>query len=373
VRIVFDCRSVFEGMGGIGRATACLARQLPAALPEHEVVLLFGARRPAGTFVTGANVQEVNAESAMIDPEFEQVRLPGLLEELGASVYHGTCFATPIARGETKLVATIHDVVFKRHPELVDEGLRAYLDRWTRVSCATADALVTVSNFSRGEILELYECRREVDVVPNAVDERFFGAARARAAAPYVLYVGSIEAKKNILPLLRGFAALVRAHPEVKHDLVLVGGAGGARFDLPAALASEPSIAGRVRALGHVSDAHLERLYAGADAFAYLSEYEGFGLPPLEAMAAGVPTLVSDRSSLPEVTGGGALVVDPHDAEAVGSALFSLLEGDGTDLVSRGREAARRFSWEASARQLAAIYERVVAPAPFKVLVGGAR
>jgi hypothetical protein len=95
----------------------------------------------------------------MLDPIFEQTRLPGLLDELGADVYHGTCFAVPIARGRARWrrVATIHDVVFRRHPELVDDGLRGYLDRWTDVSCELADAVVTVSEFSRREIAALFD------------------------------------------------------------------------------------------------------------------------------------------------------------------------------------------------------------------------
>lgn len=131
MRIVLDCRSVFPGMGGIGRSTACLARELPAALgPEHELVLLLGARRPAEPLAHGPNVCALPSEAAMIDPAFEQLRLPALLRELEADVYHGTCFAVPLAASAVARVATVHDVVFRRRPELVAGSLGEYLARW---------------------------------------------------------------------------------------------------------------------------------------------------------------------------------------------------------------------------------------------------
>jgi glycosyltransferase involved in cell wall biosynthesis len=363
-------------MGGIGRTTASLARTLPEHLHDHEILFLLGARRPEHPLSQAPNAQEVPTNAAMIDPEFEQIRLPDLLLELGVDLYHGTCFAVPLGARRVKRVATVHDVVFRRHPDMVDPGLRAYLDRWTDVSCEVADAIVTVSEFSKGEIAELYSCDEDkICVVPNAVDEEFFRIERRfPKGPPYVLYVGAIEAKKNIEPLLRGFAALLDLDKSLRHHLVLVGGAGGAAFDLEAAVERSPSIKGRVHATGHVPEEKLRELYAGADAFAYLSEYEGFGLPPLEAMSVGIPCVVSKKSSLPEITNGAALEVDPHKPEAVAKALKSAIRDTrlSADLVRRGFSAARRFAWPTSARTLADLYRRILAPVSFKVLSGGA-
>lgn len=376
MRIVLDCRSVFPGMGGIGRSTACLARELPAALgPEHELVLLLGARRPAEPLAHGPNVRALPSEAAMIDPAFEQLRLPALLRELEADVYHGTCFAVPLAASAVARVATVHDVVFRRRPELVAGSLGEYLARWTEVSCLIADAVVTVSEFSRGEIAALYgRPAGAIDVVPCAVEPRFFALPRRPATAPFLLYVGALEAKKNVEPLLDGFAALLTRRPDLPHRLVLAGGQGGQPFDLARALAGRPEVAPRVDALGHVPEARLLELYASAAAFCYLSEYEGFGLPPLEAMAAGLPTLVSDRTSLPEVTAGGALVVDPADPAAVADALEQLLcdEALRAELATRGRAAAGRFRWSESARALATVYRAAHARARGRCTPGAA-
>jgi len=362
MRIVFDCRSVFEGMGGIGRATACLARELPRALQAQgrELVLLYGSRRPRETGVHG--VEEVTADAAMIDPEFEQIRLPALLEELKADVYHNPCFSTPLAPGATKTVATVHDVVFRRRPELVEPKLRKYLDRWTAASCEYANAVITVSEFSRREIRELYG--RDPNVVPNAVSEDFFQIKRERVSGPpYVLYVGSIEPKKNVEELILGFDALCAKRKRLEHHLVLVG-------SLTYMPAVPERLKPRVHLLGHVPEDHLRKLYGGASAFAYLSEYEGFGLPPLEAMAAGIPTVVADRTSLPEVTDGAAELVDPSKPEDVARGLQVALKDIDELRVVRGRKAAARFSWAQSARMLALIYDVVTKPS-LRVLVGG--
>ncbi|MBI3725144.1 glycosyltransferase family 4 protein [bacterium] len=377
MRIVFDCRSVFEGMGGIGRAAACLAPELAKALPKDELVLLFGTRRPSRPLVQAGNARELQVEAAMIDPEFEQIRLPGLLEEHQADLYHGTCFAVPIAASRTRRIATVHDVVFRSHPELVEDRLRAYLDRWTEVSCDLADSVVTVSEFSRREIAAHYgRPPNEIVVVPNAVSEEFFRIARRPLAGPpYVLYVGALEAKKNIVPLLRGFASFLRQTPELPHLLALVGGLAG-ELDLDAVFTAEPGLRERVRLLGHVPDDQLAHLYGGASAFVYLSQHEGYGLPPLEAMAVGVPTLVANLTSLPEVTQGAAILVDPHDRDAVGREIARLVQDEAlrAELVERGRKAARRFSWADSARKLAQVYKHVEkrGARALKVLAGGA-
>lgn len=363
MRIVFDGRSIFPGMGGIGRAAAALARELPAALgPDAELTVLVGQQGPPrDALPEGCRVYTTGA--AMIDPGFEQFVLPGLLSKLGADLYHNHCFSVPVPLGGVCRVATVHDVVFRRHPELVDAWLRDYLDRWTRVSCELADAIVTVSDFSSREITELYGLPESfIHVIPNAVDPKFWRIKPVPASPPYVLYVGALEPKKNVAALIEAFAALPPAGSQtLSPRLVLVGGGGGASFDVHAHIPE--AIAERVHVLGYVDEANLEVLYAGASVFCYLSEYEGFGLPPLEAMAAGVPCVVADRASLPEVTRGAAWLVDPADPDDVSGALSTLLEDADAraELTERGWSAARATSWTASAATLADLYRHLLA------------
>ena len=378
MRVLLDARSVFPGMGGIGRATRALAQELPRHLDRgDELLVLRGARAGEGPITPAA--REVHCEAGMIDPCFEQVVLPGLLEELEVDLFHGACFAVPLAGPAVARVATVHDVVFRRHPQLVDPALRRSLDQATEIACAVAERVVTVSVHAQGEIATLYGRGERVDVVPNGVDPAFARLERRRpGGAPYLLYVGALEAKKNVPALLRGFEALVRRAPELPHQLVLVGGRGGQSFDLEVELARLGEVRGRVHVLGHVPEPDLCALYAAADGFVYLSAYEGFGLPPLEAMAAGVPTLVADRAALPEVVGEAALLVDPEDAERVGAELHRLLTDAALrqELARAGHERASGFRWEASARRLVEIYREVMAEraggAPrLRVLPGG--
>lgn len=384
MRVALDCRSVFDGAGGIGRSTAELARELPRHLgADDSLVLLLGARRPSGALAQDPRVQVAATDASMIDPVFEQVHLPALLRQLEVDLVHMTCFTTPIAAHRLARVSTVHDVVFRRHPDLVDPALRDYLDHWTGVSCRLADAVVTVSRFSRDEIAACYGRSEEVAVVPNGVSPQFVQLRRQRRddAPPFLLYVGSLEPKKGISSLLRAFRRLLELAPELPHLLVLAGGGGGQAFDLEQALTEAGPARERVQVLGHVPEAHLDALYAQADAFLYLSRYEGFGLPPLEAMAAGVPTLVSDRSSLPEVVGDGALVVDPARPRAIARTLLELLRDPArqAELIRLGKQRAREFTWQDATRRLVEVYrlaaerrDRRLATAPEPVLAGGA-
>ena len=372
MRVALDCRAVFPGMGGIGRSTAALARTLPGALePGDELFLLTGLHPPGPGAIEPVaprvRVEVVPTGASMVDPVFEQVALPALLRELEADLVHTPCFTTPIAASAQARVATVHDVVFRRHPELVEEGLRAYLDRWTRVSCRLADAVVTVSAFSRHEIEACYgRPPGALAVVPNGVDPCFATLERRPASGPpYLLYVGALEPKKDLKTLLAAFGMLAASEPDLPHELVLAGGKGGQALDLEALLQELGPARARVHALGHVPEPQLLSLYAGAAAFVYLSRYEGFGLPPLEAMAAGVPTVVSNRAALPEVVGVGALVVDTGSAAAVACALAALLRDQGrlAAIAQAGRERARSFRWEEAAGKLVEVYRQALARA----------
>ena len=184
-------------------------------------------------------------------------------------------------------------------------------------------------------------------VTPLAADEHFFAAhpgdvrERFDLQRPYVLAVGTLEPRKNLPALIEAFTGL----PEHTHDLLLVGALGWDTGETQAAIERHPD---RIRALGHVSDDDLARLYAGAALFAYPSLYEGFGLPVLEAMAAGAPVLTSNISSLPEVAGAAAILVDPRSVDSIRAGLERGL----ADPPSGGRERARTFSWARYADQI---------------------
>jgi glycosyltransferase involved in cell wall biosynthesis len=210
--------------------------------------------------------------------------------------------------------------------------------------------LVTVSQFSRQELIDLLGADpARISVIPGGVDERFRpGAEPARRARPYVLTVASRTARKNLAALEVTAQRLAREGV----DLVAVGG------DRPQ-FAGEGGDFGLVW-LGHVDDAELPGLYAGAEAFVLPSRYEGFGLTVLEAMAAGTPVVASDVTALPELVGDAGILVDPGDPEAIAAAV-ERARGD-ADLARRGAERARGFTWASSAEQLHALLQRLRHP-----------
>ena len=252
-------------------------------------------------------------------------------------------------------VIVIHDAAALRHPEWYSPTYAAWQRRILPALARRALHVVTVSEFSRGELIELLGLSPDrVTVVPGGVDERFSPRADAQAARatlgltrPYVLCVASQTARKHLQALV----------PLARHVDVVVAGGHRPQF------AREEGLDG-LRRLGAVPDALLPGLYAGAEAFALPSLYEGFGLPLLEAMACGTPVVCSDTGALPETAGGAARLAAPGQvAEAARELLGD--EAEKARLRAEGVERARRFSWERTARAVDALLSaRAAAPPP---------
>ena len=260
--------------------------------------------------------------------------------------------------GVKRQVVTIHDVVPLDHPEWLNPRFAAWyrflLPRLTH----KVQRVITISNFTRQRLLELTTVPADkVVVIPNGVDARFSPrtadeTSRVREALKipteyYVLSLGSLEPRKNLHRLLQAWS---QVQNEIPSDIWLViAGVKGKKLVFREV--SFESLPPRVYLTGHVRDDFLPALYSGAVAFIYVSVYEGFGLPPLEAMASGTPMLTGDRTALPEVVGDAALMVDPFDVEAIAWGLKQLVE-DGAlreRLRRKGLQRAKMFSWDKTA------------------------
>lgn len=275
-------------------------------------------------------------------------------------VVWGPNFVVPPARRGVGRLATVHDLTCIRFPELCTADVLQY-PRLLRRALAGGAHLHAVSRFVAEECVELLGAPPErVHVVPNGVDPGVAAGGdpeRGRRLAGgdrFVLAVGTIEPRKDHVTLLQAFDALAAGDPDLR--LVVAGADGWGADRFAAALAASPAAAaGRVVRLGFVSDADRADLLAGAAVLAYPSRYEGFGLPPLEAMAAGTPVVATAAGALPEVLGDAAVLVPPGDADALAGALASVL-GDGgraAELVARGRVRVAAHGWEGPRRRLA--------------------
>ncbi len=268
-------------------------------------------------------------------------------------------------------VVTVHDLGFLAYPEAHRTAARRYLVWSTGWNARQAAAVLADSEATRADLVRRYGvAASKVHVVYLGRDEKLRpvrdpeALARVRArygiTGPYLLYVGTLHPRKNLGRLVEAFCRQAGAPAMASLRLVMAGKRGWLVDDLFARVA-RCGLGDRVLFPGYVDDADLPALMSGALAFVFPSLYEGFGLPVLEAQACGVPVMTSNNSSLPEVAGDAALLVDPHDVDAIADAIYRLATDDAlrAELVRRGFENVKRFSWEKCARETLAVLERV--------------
>lgn len=298
---------------------------------------------------------------------WEQTVLPAEAFRQGVDLLHGPVNVVPLL-ATCPLVVTVHDLAYLRMPETVPARRRRYFTTMTSLAVRRADRVIAVSESTKTDIVELLNVPPErVTVTPLAADDRFrpqtedaldaFRAAQG-IVRPFVLYLGNVEPRKNLPTLLRAFDAIA---PEVDHDLIVVGGEGWMTEEFHATLAGLRH-RDRVRLHGYAPVEDLPAWYSAADLFAFPSLYEGFGLPPLEAMASGTPVVTSNVSSLPEVVGDAALTVPPTDVEALMDALRQGLTDSALreDLRQRGLARAAQFTWTRTALGTMAAYREAM-------------
>jgi len=367
---------------GIGRYTRELISALLALESAHQYVIFAatGGLEP-GTWEPqpGPNVhlRTLPLTDEWLARLWHRLRLPipvefvtGLLD-----VFYSPDFVLPPTRRATRTLLTVHDLSFMHYPEAFVPPLRRYLERVVPRSIARADLVLADSAHTRSDIVSLFNAPPDkVQVLYSGVHSRFCPepapGERERLRErynigdqPYILSIGTVQPRKNYVRLIQAFAHLQTCKP-ANLQLLIGGGRGWLYQDI---FAEAEKHGDCVRLLGFVDDADLPALYRNAALFAFPSLYEGFGLPVLEAMACGLPVVCSNGSSLPEVAGDAALLVDPHDTGALAQAMARALEDADLrrEMIERGFAQAGRFTWEQSARQLLAAFDavRLVPPA----------
>ena len=272
-------------------------------------------------------------------------------------VVHGPSPASiPPAGGHQKLVVTVHDLAFLVAPQHFPRKWRTMYRMGLRAAIRRADAIITPSRNTAEDMLSRTKVDPDrVHVIPLAASSEPAGTdaeqtlSRLKVQPPYLLFVGTLEPRKNLIRLIRAYRRA--ATSGIPHSLVLAGPLGWHHQQLHRELALRGP--GEVVLTGGISDAELDALYRHAAAFVYPPVYEGFGLPVLEAMTHGLPVICSNTSSLPEVAGGAALEVDPDSVREIASAIETLLTDTALSekLAARARARAERFSWDETARQ----------------------
>ncbi len=283
-------------------------------------------------------------------------------------LFHGLAFVVPELYRRPSIV-TIHDLAFMKLAGHAPNRRVAYLSRTTRSSVERAQRVIAVSEATKADIVDVFEIDPErIDVThlgvsdglsPLADDERESFRRGNDLGRPAILFLGTLEPRKNLPNLLRAFDLIAA---ETDAELIL-GGAQGwlpAEFDMAMAGVQHRD---RIRLTGFIPESDLRSWLGAVDLFAFPSRYEGFGIPPLEAMACGTPVVASNVSALPEVLGDAARYADPDDVESIAAALKAVLTDQAlaTDLRERGLKRAATFSWENTARQTVESYRRALA------------
>jgi glycosyltransferase involved in cell wall biosynthesis len=368
VKVAFHVDQLWaDAPGGIGTYVWELFPVLGDADPSMDVVPFRSSWRhdPPRMWLGARSPVVVPGTIRTLYPSWDLLGRPALPEAMAdAAVVHATNpAAVPPVRDGQRLVVTVHDLAFERFPELFPRNWRWLYRAGLRAAVKRADAILVPSESTADDL------RSRTSVDPTRVHVTPLAPSLASSdgdavdvlaplgvASPYVLSVGTIEPRKNLTRSVRAYRQVA---PDVPHALVLAGAPGWHAEELETELARPGP--GTIVRTGRVSEEQLDALYRGADAFIYPSLYEGFGLPVVEAMSRGVPTITSNTSSLPEVAGDAALLVDPTDVSEIAEALARVLTDPALaeDLRARGRARAAKFTWAATARATLDVYRHV--------------
>lgn len=371
MRIGVDARLIHHQPAGIGKYTWHLLRAL-SQLDLDDEFIIFQHRRYGEQLVSQRNFRRATL-FAPVHTRLEQYMLPVELLRFQLSLLHCTDFIPPL-HTPIPTVITVHDLAFLHYPHFLTAESAAYYSQIDRAVRAARHIIVPSESTKRDVVGMLGVRANKISVIYEAAAEIFRPLPIAETQAEmqaqfnipqsYILFVGTIEPRKNISGLLNAFHGLRATYGHSETGLVIAGGTGWLyeeTLEMVRKLDLEPS----VHFLGRVSDETLHKLYVGARLHVHPAHYEGFGLPPLEAMACGTPTIVSNVSSLPEVVSDAALLVDPNSWEEITVAMHRLLSDAAlhAELRQKGLQRASCFSWQRAAAATLDVY-RHVAEAP---------
>ena len=371
MRILIDAQPLLEPLAGIGRYAKSLLTAFSERELEDEFYLFYGASmRPWRVELPEFSNPAFNSRI---------IRFPGkvyrlLTEKLKilppssfigrCGLYHGLNYYVPA--GDYPKIVNIYDMSFRLYPRYFTPDRLKDIGRKASLSAVRADKIITGSMSAKEDIVELLKVPAEkVRVIPNGVEKKFRVLSRQereefrrKLGLPekFILFVGTVEPRKNLTALVRAYHRLGLRDTR----LVIAGGRGWLYDELFEEL-RRLNMGDRVVFTGYIPDEDLPGIYSCASVFAYPSVYEGFGFPPLEAMACGVPVITGDRSSLPEIVGDAGICVDPENVEALAGAVSGVLNDSrlSREMSARGIERAAGYTWEKCADETYKLYREL--------------
>ena len=369
MRIAIDAHSVGTGLGGNESYATNLIEAL-AAVDDVNQYTLYVTRAEA---VERFQNRWPNFSVRSTLPHTPLIRIPltlsAELRRNPVDVLHVQFTSPPFS--PCPVVVSIHDLSFEHLPQTFKWRSRKQLRITVRRSAREAARVIALSEFVRRDIIDSYSVPADhVSVIPLAAPDHFGPVKdedelqRVRQTYgikdDYILSVGSIQPRKNLSRLVAAYSRLRKAKPEVKLPKLVLVGKCAWLYDETLRTIKELEVSDSVILTGYVPEADLPALYSGATCFVYPSYFEGFGLPPLEAMQCGAPVIVGNKTSLPEVVGEAALLVDPFDIDALAAAIGSVVNDSQlrTELANKGLQRAKLFNWRTTARQTLAVYQQ---------------
>lgn len=358
---------------GVGQYIYALLDSATRLAPEDQFLVYCNAANEGNytydTLNSMTNVWGLSAARRPVKLSYEYAFLPRELRREQLDVFHGASNFLPLVK-VCPYVVSIHDLSYHVQPERCPPVRRYYWYITTRHSINIADRIITISENSRRDIIRFFPgAEKKIVITPLAAHSRFkrmhvspeslSGVMdKSILGRPFVLYVGTLEPGKNVTRIVRAFDAIADHFPD--HLLVLAGDRGWLYESVFKAM-DEAVHSDRIKYIGHVSDNEAVALFNLADLFVFPSLYEGFGLPPLEAMACGCPVVTSNRSSIPEVVGDAAMQVNPESEEELAAAMARVLENDSLrlEMSEAGLKRAAQFSWDRCAEETLEVYRDV--------------
>jgi glycosyltransferase involved in cell wall biosynthesis len=362
LRIAVDARPLLTEASGIGRYTRSLLEQFTDS--GHEFLLYTCRPLQLPASLRGYAQRSGRVHGPALSSAVAQLQFGRWARSDQADLFWSPRHHLPAMLGRMPAVVTIHDLVWKRVPETMIR-LGAVAERLLMPAALRhAAKIIAVSEATRADLIEFYPgTARRIAVIPEASSLRSSGPRPRPAhlpAAPYMLFVGSIEPRKNLERIVRAFTEL-HAAGETTHHLVIAGAPGWKNRAVHEVIARSPA-SGRILMVGVADDDLLGALYEHADFLVAPSLYEGFGLQVVEALACGTPVVTSNISSLPEVAGDAAILVDPNSVEAIAAAMRRMIvDRDLRDeLAARARTQAARFSWRRAADRTLEVFQEAL-------------